>query len=566
MDWIWTTLKTYPEITIFLALGIGFWVGNMKFGKFSLGVVTSTLLAGVVIGALHGSIVISGNVKSVFFLMFLFAVGYGVGPQFFRGLKGDGIQQVIFAFVICVSVLAAAVGMGKILGYNTGLTAGLLSGAATISAVLGVATDNINQANVPDETKQAWIAAMPVAYAVTYLFGTAGSAWFLATIGPKLLGVNLKAECAKMEEEMGGTPHEAGTMSAYRHVDVRAFRLTNRDMIGRPVRELEAVFAPDRGFVQRVRQNGGGVVECGPDTLLQDGAVVAVAAKTDVLLRRSHDIGPEVEDKELLTFDAAILDAVVTNKAIAGKTLRELADSEFRGVGRGVFARKVTRAAQEMPLTWGLKLQRGDVLTLVGSKSDVERAAKAFGYADRATDRTDILFMGVGIVIGALIGAITLRIGGVPISLSTSGGALIAGLVCGWLRSVNRTFGRIPEPALWVFNNVGLNTFIAVVGIMAGPAFFKGLKANGLSLFLAGVVVTILPFIVGIYFGKYVLKMRAPIVLGACAGGRTTTAALGAVQDAAGGSRIPALGYTVTYAVGNTLLTIWGVVVVLLTK
>jgi putative transport protein len=565
MDWIWTTLKTYPEITIFLALGIGFWVGNMKFGKFSLGVVTSTLLAGVVIGALHGGIVISGNVKSVFFLMFLFAVGYGVGPQFFRGLKGDGIQQVIFAFVICVSVLLAAVVMGKILGYHTGLTAGLLSGAATISAVLGVATDNINQVNVPDETKKAWINAMPVAYAVTYLFGTAGSAWFLATIGPKLLRVNLKAECAKMEEEMGGTPHEAGTMSAYRHVDVRAFRLTNRDLVGRPCRELEAVFAPDRGFVQRVRQNGGGVVECGPDTVLQDGAVVAVAAKTDVLLRRSHDIGPEVEDKELLTFDAAILDAVVTNKKIAGRTLRELADSEFRGVGRGVFARKVARAGQEMPLTWGLKLQRGDVLTLVGSKSDVERAAKAFGYADRATDRTDILFMGIGIVIGALIGAITLRIGGVPISLSTSGGALIAGLVCGWLRSVNPTFGRIPGPALWVFNNVGLNTFIAVVGIMAGPAFIAGLKANGLSLFLAGVVVTIVPFIVGIYFGKYVLKMRAPIVLGACAGGRTTTAALGAVQDAAGGSRIPALGYTVTYAVGNTLLTIWGVVIVLLT-
>jgi putative transport protein len=565
MNWLWTTLKTYPEITIFLALGIGFWIGNMKFGKFSLGVVTSTLLAGVVIGALHGSIAISGNVKSTFFLMFLFAVGYGVGPQFFRGLKGDGLQQVVFAVVICGSVLLAAVGMGKLLGYHTGLTAGLLSGAATISAVLGVATDNINQVNVPDETKKAWINAMPVAYAVTYLFGTAGSAWFLATIGPKLLGVNLKAECAKMEEEMGGTPQEAGTMSAYRHVDVRAFRLTNRDLVGRPVRDLEAVFAPDRGFVERLRQNGGGVIECGPDTVLEDGAVVAVAAKTDVLLRRSQDIGPEVEDKELLSFDAAILDAVVTNKAVAGKTLRELADSEFRGVGRGVFARKVTRAGQEMPLTWGLKLQRGDVLTLVGSKSDVERAAAAFGYADRATDRTDILFMGIGIVIGALIGAITLRIGGVPISLSTSGGALIAGLVCGWLRSVNRTFGRIPGPALWVFNNVGLNTFIAVVGIMAGPAFFAGLKANGLSLFLAGVVVTLLPFVVGIYFGKYVLRMRAPIVLGACAGGRTTTAALGAIQDAAGGSRIPALGYTVTYAVGNTLLTIWGVVVVLLT-
>jgi putative transport protein len=566
MDWLWTTIKTYPEISIFLTLGLGFWLGNMKIGKFSLGVVTSTLLVGVIVGAVHGQITISGNVKSTFFLMFLFAVGYGVGPQFFRGLKGDGLQQVVFAVVICVAVLLSAVLMGKLLHYNTGLTAGLLSGAATISAVLGVATDNINQLSIAPETKKAWIDAMPVAYAVTYLFGTAGSAWFLSSIAPKLLGINLKEECAKMEAEMGGVPDEAGTMSAYRQFAFRAFKLTNKKLIGRRVRELEAAFAPDRTFVERVRVNGGPAIDVGPDTVLQDGAVLAVAARTEVLVRHGPDIGPEVDDRDLLSVEAAVLDAVVTNKTLAGKTVRQLADSELKDMGRGVFVRKITRAGQEMPLTWGTTIQRGDALTLVGSKPDVERVAKTFGYADRATDRTDMLFMGLGITLGAIIGALTLRIGGVPIGLSTSGGALVAGLICGWLRSVNPTFGRIPGPALWVFNNVGLNTFIAVVGISAGPAFIAGLKANGLSLFLAGVVVTILPFIISIYFGKYVLGMRPPILLGACAGGRTTTAALGAVQDAAGGSRVPALGYTVTYAVGNTLLTIWGVVVVLLMK
>lgn len=565
MDWLATTLKTYPEIAIFLTLGLGFWIGNMKFGKFSLGVVTSTLLAGVIVGAVHGQLTISSNVKSVFFLMFLFAVGYGVGPQFFRGLKGDGLQQVIFAFVICVSVLLTAVGMGLLLGYHTGLTAGLLSGAATISAVLGVATDNINQLDIPAETKEAWLQGMPVAYAVTYLFGTAGSAWFLSTIGPKLLGINLKEECAKMEAEMGAAPEEGGGVSSYHQFDLRAYRLTNRNLVGRKVRDVEAVFAPERGFVERVRQNGGGLQYVEPDTVLEDGAVVAVAARTDSLVRHGPDIGPEVEDRELLSMDAAVLDVVLTNKTFDGRSLREIADSDLQDEGRGVFARKIVRAGQEMPVRWGLTLQRGDTLTLVGLKADVERVAKTIGYADRATDRTDMLFMGLGITVGAIIGAITIRLGGVPIGLSTSGGALIAGLVCGWLRSVNRTFGRIPGPALWVFNNVGLNTFIAVVGIGAGPAFFAGLKANGLSLFLAGVVVTLVPFIIAIYFGKYVLRMRPPILLGACAGGRTTTAALGAIQDAAGGSRVPALGYTVTYAVGNTLLTIWGVVVVLLT-
>ena len=567
MEWLTTTFKTYPEIAIFLTLGIGFWFGNLKFGKFSLGVVTSTLLAGVIIGALHGSITISGNVKSTFFLMFLFAVGYGVGPQFFRGLKGDGIQQVIFAVVICVAVLLSAVIVGKILGYHTGLTAGLLSGAATISAVLGVATDNINQLNIPADQKKAWIDAMPVAYAVTYLFGTAGSAWFLSSIAPKLIGVtDLAGECRKLEEEMGGAPKEEGTMSARRHVDVRAFRLTNELLAGRRVGDIEAIFAPDRAFVQRVRRNGGAVTEAAPDTVLEAGTVVAVAARTEVLAQRGTEIGPEVDDRELLSFDAAILDAVVTNKSIANKTLQQLAESELRGTGRGVFVRKIVRAGQEMPVVWGLQLHRGDAITLVGGKADVERVAKVIGYADRPTERTDMVVMGIAIVIGALIGAIVIRIGGVPLGLSTSGGALIAGLVAGWLRSVNPTFGRIPGPALWVFNNVGLAVFIAVVGLSTGPTFVAGVKNNGLTLFFAGIVVTLVPFVIALYFGKYVLKMKAPILLGACAGGRTTTAALGAVQDAAGGSKIPALGYTVTYAVGNTLLTIWGVVVVLLTK
>jgi putative transport protein len=567
MEWLTTTFKTYPEIAIFLTLGIGFWFGNLKFGKFSLGVVTSTLLAGVLIGALHGSITISGNVKSTFFLMFLFAVGYGVGPQFFRGLKGDGIQQVIFAFVICVSVLLSAVIVGKLLGYHTGLTTGLLSGAATISAVLGVATDSINQLNISAEQKKQWIDGMPVAYAVTYLFGTAGSAWFLSSIAPKLIGVkDLAGECRKIEEEMGGAAQEEGTMSARRHVDVRAFRLTNQLLAGRRVGDIEASFAPDRAFVQRVRRNGGGVTETAPDTVLEAGTVVAVAARTEVLVQRGAEIGPEVDDRELLNFEAAILDAVVTNKSIAGKTLQQLADSELRGTGRGVFVRKIVRAGQEMPVVWGLQLHRGDAVTLVGGKADVERVAKVIGYADRPTERTDMVVMGIAIVIGALLGAIVIRIGGVPLGLSTSGGALIAGLVAGWLRSVNPTFGRIPGPALWVFNNVGLAVFIAVVGLSTGPTFVAGVKNNGLTLFFAGIVVTLVPFIVALYFGKYVLKMKAPILLGACAGGRTTTAALGAVQDAAGGSKVPALGYTVTYAVGNTLLTIWGVVVVLLTK
>jgi putative transport protein len=562
MNWFVQTLHSYPEIALFLCLAIGALVGSWKFKGFSLGVVTSTLLAGVLIGQLH--IVLSPNVKSVFFLMFLFAVGYGVGPQFFRGLRSGGLKQVLFAVVLCVACLLCTVLVAKILHYNLGLSAGLLSGACTISAVLGVATDSINQLGLAGDQKKALLDAMPVAYAVTYLFGTAGSAWFLATIGPKLLRVNLPKAAKELESEMGAGEAEAGVSSAYSALVARTYRVTNPKLIGKTVGEIEVLVKDQRIFIEQIRQ-GGTISPANPDTVVNEGAVLAVVGPREAVLSHEQQVGPEVNDSELLNFPGELLDVVVTNKELEGKTIKQVLDSPLGSKGRGVFLRKLTRGGVEMPYGPNSKLDRGDVLTMQGAKREVEAAAKAVGYADRETEKTDVLFMGLGIVAGALFGALTIHLGGIPLSLSTSGGALIAGLVCGWLRSTHRTFGRIPAPALWVFNTIGLNAFIAVVGLTTGPVFIKGLRENGLSLFLAGIFVTTVPFVVGILAGKYIFKMHPAIVLGACAGARTTTAALGAIQEAAG-SKTPALGYTVTYAVGNTLLIIWGVVIVLLMK
>jgi putative transport protein len=469
---------------------------------------------------------------------------------------------VIFAIFVCVAVLATAVLTGKLLGYDVGTTAGLLSGASTISAVLGVATDSIGQLSVADDQKRGFLDAMPIAYAITYLFGTAGSAWILASLGPKLLGVNLEEECRKYEAELGGGLQSAESrISAYRELTVRAIRITNREWYGKTIAELEKSFGA-RTFVQRLR-NHGKIVPAKPDLVITEGAVLALAGRRSLILEREPSLGVEVDDRELLDIEVEMLDVVITNKALADKSLGQLAQHDLAEVGRGVFVRKIVRSGVQLPLTFGLRVDRGDTLTLVGAKPDVERAAAVIGYADRATEQTDMVVMGIGITLGALVGAITIHAGGVPLSLSTSGGALVAGLVCGWLRSVNRTFGRIPAPALWVFNNIGLNAFIAIVGISAGPQFVAGLMSNGVSLFVAGLIVTTVPLVLGVLAGKYLFQMKPPIVLGACAGARTTTAALGAIE-AEGKSSVPALGYTVTYAVGNTLLTIWGVVVVLL--
>src|SRR6478736_893529 len=276
MNWFVQTLREYPEIAIFLTLALGFFVGGLKFGKFSLGNVTGVLLAGVLIGQMN--IVISADVKSVFFLMFLFAVGYGVGPQFFRGLKSDGLPQVLFAVILCVACLFSAVIAAAIADYSIGQAAGLLAGACTISAVLGVATDTLGQIGLTPEQIQANVDAMPVAYAVTYLFGTAGSAWFLATIGPKILGVDLARACADYEAKMGGTADTSDQMSVYRRLSTRAYLVgKNSDLAGKTIEAFEAQFAAPRLSVMRLRNKEGKICEADAKMVIQVGDVVGLA-------------------------------------------------------------------------------------------------------------------------------------------------------------------------------------------------------------------------------------------------------------------------------------------------
>jgi putative transport protein len=218
-----------------------------------------------------------------------------------------------------------------------------------------------------------------------------------------------------------------------------------------------------------------------------------------------------------------------------------------------------------MPFTPDTRIDRGDVLSLIGAKPAVERVARDLGYPDPPTVTTDMIFVGLGIFIGGLFGLLTVTLGGVPLTLTASGGALIMGLVFGWLRAVRPTFGRIPEAAMWVFDTVGLTVFIGVVGLSAGPSFVGGLHKSGASLILVGLVVAVLPHVVAILFGRFVLRMNPVILLGACCGAGTITAGLRAVQEKAE-STLPALGYTVPYALGNILLTAWGPVIVALLR
>src|SRR4051794_23248561 len=561
MQWFATTLKTYPEIAIFLTLAIGYFFGKFTFKGIGLGAVTATLLAGVLIGQI--GITISQPLKAFVFLMFLFAVGYAVGPQFVRGIAKDGLPQAIFAAVQCVLCLLVPFVIAKLAGYDKGYAAGLYSGSQTISAAMGLSTDAINRLELPGDQAKGLLNSMPIAYAVTYMFGTVGSALVIALLGPKLLRINLPAACKRYEEENGGGSQQlGGAGSAWHRWDLRAYRVNNNGKAdGLSASQAEALVPESRMFVQRVRRNGN-VTEASADTVLRGGDVVAVAGARDVLVSAIGTTAMEVDDPELLAVPVAGVDVYVTNKAVDGKTLLEVSQMP---AARGVFLRSITRGATatSIPILPNTTIQRGDILTLVGRTQDIAVATKAMGVADKVTDVSDVAFIGAFITIGALIGSLVLNVKGVPLTLSTAGGALIAGIIGGWLRSVRPSFGRIPSPTIWFMNSVGLNIFIAIVGISAGPGFVKGLKTQGVGLFLWGALATSLPLILGMFIAKYLFRFHDALTLGIVSGSRTTTASLGMVCDI-GKSQVPALGYTVTYAVGNTLLTIWGMVLVLL--
>lgn len=564
MDWLLQTLRDNPSIPIFLTIGIGFWIGSLKYKTFSLGTVTSVLLVGVLVGQLD--INIPGPIKNVFFLLFLFAIGYSVGPQFFRALRGSGIKQVLFAVVVCVLCLATTLIVAKLMGYNIGEAIGLFSGSQTISAVIGVGTDTMSSIGISGAEKKAMTDIIPVAYAVTYIFGTIGSAYILAYIGPMLLGGirKVKADTAQLEKEMnqGEEITDPAFFNANRPVAFRAYK-ADADFFNTPVSvaDIEKHIA-DQGrrlFVERVRKNGQ-IADPTATMTISRGDEIVLSGRREYIIGDESWIGPEINDVELLNFPAEQVNVMLTKKQIGRSiTVDQL---RHRPSMYGVTIKKIDRSGTAMPVLSQTKLMPGDVVTIIGLQHEINTAAPQLGYIDKPTIQSNMILVGFGIAIGCIIGALTLTIGNVPISLSTSGGALISGLICGWLRSRHPSFGGIPSQAVWLMNNLGLNMFIAVIGISAGPSFVSGIQQVGLSMFLMGVICTTVPLILSVIIGAKIFKFHPAVNLGCVAGSRTTTASLGAIQDSIG-STIPAMGYTVTYAIGNTLLILWGVVIVL---
>jgi putative transport protein len=561
MEWLEHTFAKYPELAVYLALGVGYWVGGLKFRGFSLGGATGSLLAGILIGAFV-KVPVAGMAKSVLFLLFMFGIGYSVGPKFFKAMKGQGWRfGAIGAFVPVVG-LATAFVVAKMLHLDLGFSGGLVSGALTESPAIGTASEAIQAlTTIPDDVKHKLISHVAVADALCYVFGAFGVIYVCGTLGPKLLRIDLQAEAEKVEKEYGVVRTKAGIASAWQPFEVRAYRLeATARVVGKTVAEAEKATPDFRLFVQRIRR-GNELLTPKPDTVLQAGDLVAVSGRREVLVNVLGDKAAEVDDRELLDIPIASYDVFVSSKEFSGHTLEDIARDD---AVRSVFLRKITRGTEGVPIGTRTVIERGDVVSLVGPEPAVERAAKLIGSIVRPLDTTDFVAVGLAIFIGALIGAtLFLPVGTTKIFLGTSVGTLLAGVVTGYIRSVRPLFGLVPDAAVAFMQSIGLSGFVAMVGLGAGPEFIPAVREAGVGLLIGGMFVTLVPQIAGLYFGRYVLKASPLLILGALAGAQTFTPGLAAVQEKSG-SPIAVLGYTGAVPVGHVLLTTWGSVIVLL--
>lgn len=559
LAWLEHLLVSYPELALYLAIAIGYYIGSIKFGTFSFGPVTGSLFAGILIGQV-AEVPVSPMTKAFLFLLFLFGIGYSVGPQFMQTIRKDGLKSVALALVCSFTGLAVAYAVARILHLDAGFAAGLLSGALTQSPAMGTATEAIGSLPLPELERSRLIAHVAVADAVCYLFGAVGAIWFCSVAGPKLLKVDLEKEAKELERKLGLEQKVEGTVSGYRHFEFRAYQLIASSIAaGRSIADVETLVADHRLFILRLRRDGQ-ILEARPDLVLQPHDVIAVTGRREAIVTIVGSRAEEVEDRELLDISFMVAEVFLTKLALT--TLQDIATREW---ARGLYLRSVRRGEVQMPPGPHLALERGDVLTLVGPEPVVARASGYLGPVIAPTTATDFVVLGLAIFLGGAAGLMArIPLGGVVVSMGTSVGALLAGLIVGHLRTRHPLFGRIPDGAIALMTSLGLAAFVAMTGLHAGPVFFAALREVGLGLVIGGIVVTLTPLVVGLYFGRYVLRMNPVLLLGGVAGAMTMTAAMAAVQ-AQSRSPIAVLGYTPAYPVSQILLTLWGTVIVIAT-
>ena len=557
LEFVLHALRADPEIAVFLAIALGVFVGRIHIGSFHLGSVAGALLMGLLIGQI--GLEVPTGLKSVFFVMFIYAVGFKSGPEFFGSLNRGTLKLVLLSVVLCGTALAAILLMNAIFDFDAGFTAGLGAGALTDTAIMGTATSAINQLSIDTAARAQLNSHMAIAYAITYLFGTIGLIVFVGSIAPKLLGVDLRASARELELELGIAKEEDAITVPYTRIVVRAHQVAdNGSANGQRIADVEKQH--ESLTVERVVR-AGKIIERDEAFTLMAGDIVGVYALREAVGTLTQWIGPEIDHAESLSFPTREVDIVVTSPEFAGKTIHQ-AKSRLESARRlGCFINTITRQGYELPLLPNTVLRRGDVITLTGRTASVEAVAKRLGRIRENNYKSDIAVHTLGMVLGSLLGLLSTHIGMIPVELGIGGGVLVAALVIGWYNSRHPEVGALPPAAQWAFSEFGLTAFGAVVGLLAGPAAFAAMKEQGLALLLSGAVVTIVPPLVALYFGRYVLRLHPMILFGALAGAQTEAASMNKIIEQSG-SNTPVIGFTVCYAISNVLLAVCGPIIV----
>jgi putative transport protein len=556
IEWFIDALRQNPALGLLLALGLGFLLGRVRIGSFQLGPMLGCLIAGASIGQF--GIDAPQPMQSLFFLMFLFGLGFRTGPEFFQSLRADAWPQIALSVFLIACTVAVTWVMAWMLVLHGGTAAGLLSGAFTSSTALGTATETVDSLGLDAGESGALVRDITTTYALTYLLGTVLFIWFLTRVGPWLMRVNLRDACRATELKLGLEPARPPMQSAPPQIVARAYRLPAA-LSGTRVAEIEARWPPDeRVVVERVRRNEG-LIDVTPDSVLRDGDTVVVAGRPSALLHASRPLVDEVHDPELLDIPTVSAEFVLTRRDLGGRTLEELA----REVGaRDIFLLRLRRGGRELPFARGTVIKRGDVLSVTGRPAELARVATQVGFAEFPTTATDLGLVGTAMAAGGLVGMLSFSVKHVEIGLSAPVGVLFAGLIVGHLRLLHPRFARMPEASVRLFESLGLASFLALVGIGAGPGIAESLRGAGPMLLAAGAVVATVPLGVSILVGRYVIGMDPGILLGVCAGAGTSAPALAELERLAD-SKVPTLSYGYSCAIGNVLLAVAGTLLVL---
>lgn len=560
MGTVRSIITTAPEIFLLLAIAIGTVLGRLKISGFSIGTTACILIVSVLIGQL-GSFAFPPILRAILFSLFVFTIGYRSGPEFFASLSIRTLAQVVLALVIGSTGLVLVLIFAHVFKLDTGTAAGLAAGALTQSSVIGTASGALAQLGLPAEMLKQQEANIAAGYAVTYVLGYILTLLFVPFVAPRLMGIDLKVEAAKLEAELaGGAPAKADNLS-YRKFQARAYRVSAA--AGRTVEAIEVEIG-GRAVIERIVRRGADIPP-NRDSILEAGDDVVLTGPTAAIVDAEPVIGSEVDSDELLrSLPGNVIEVLVENRRLHGRSIRDVAEIVGDGA-RGVFLRSLTRMSREVPLGPETRVYLGDVMTLVGSTGNIARATKQVGHALNTSDRTDIAFLTIGVAAGLLAGLVSFKVGTVALTLGGGGGALIAGLVCGWLRSRNPAMGALPPAAQQTLSDLGLGGFIAAVGLGNGLAAWSAIQAHGVLLVGMGVVVTLVPLTAGTLVAYYLLRMNPVVTCGALAGAMTVDAAVTGACDVAE-SKTPVLGVAVPYAVGNVVLTVLGPIVVATTS